>query len=197
MLASSAENSFDTIEYVPFRHPPHSNFGIVYSLSLARTPYVLHLDDDVRVEWDAENCVDFILSATDALEKDPTILGINCLNQRPIGPWSPRDEWLGTRPYLGDPSGTFQHPGKYFGTCASLIRRDLVERVPLSQIRSLGASQPDFWEKMVSRSTNEFLAASGETPFRVDAEAWTMRATHLPGRLAEARALIRRWVTKV
>lgn len=172
LLATNVADKFDEIHYSSLNHPPHSNFGIVMSYTLCGTEYVLHFDDDVAVVGSLQECRSFIEKMLQIMEEDPTIMGINCLTLDRKQFW-----WKPGKGYRLDPEGTFAHPSKLFGTCAGLIRRELLERVSLEDVVNWGSRQPATWEQLVSDVPASFLVAVCPTPFRVEDLAWTTRST--------------------
>jgi len=169
---SKVAGKFEQIHYFPFAHAPHSNFGIVYSLEIANSPYILHLDDDVITRSSKLEISEFIQKCIKILDEDKNILGINILTLD-----SKMAQWLPENRYEQDINGDFSHPREFFGTCACIIRRDLLKLVSFNQIVSHGTNQPMHWERMVSQNTNSFLVSNVATPFLAHPEAWTTNAT--------------------
>lgn len=179
LLMTSVASKFDEIQYTPFDHPPHSNFGIVYSYDIADTCYVLHLDDDVQVRGSKKEILDTIANAVEIMDNDEEILGINLLTlDRSDGG---QDPWKPKHVYSRAPESGFGHPAKYFGTCSSIIRRSLLKNMTLDDVISHGNAQPSYWERIVTRDVKQFLVAQCPTPFFVDQEAWSVTATAVFG----------------
>jgi hypothetical protein len=162
LLSSKLIDKFDHVQYQTINHPPHSNFGIVASLELAHSPYILHLDDDVRIVAPVEECYEVIQEAIVTMGQDPTVLGCNLLS---MDPKTYGTEWRPGEPHSS--SGVLFHPNKYFGTAACVVRRSLLNRIPYPQIVLWGESQPSNWEQLVSNNPREFLARQFPTPFCV------------------------------
>jgi hypothetical protein len=177
--------AFDVVYYVPFSHPPHSNFGIVYSYDIAITKYILHIDDDVIVAGTHAEISNLIERAILILETDPSILGINLLNLS--NPMNEQMRWAPSKAYDHDTSNTFCHPVKYFGTCAGIIRRELLGRLSLRDVIAYGANQPAHWEKIISKTSDEFLVINKTSPFSVPPEAWKIQATKKKRRNAHSK----------
>ncbi len=163
---------FTRAEYCTVKHPPHSNFGIVRSLELASTPYIMHLDDDVYVSGTSDECRRLIDTAIHVMEQDPAIMGFNLLR---LDPSFHGEQWLKGEPY-GKQTGLF-HPKKYFGTAACLIRRTLLERVTFSQLELWGESQPGVWEALVTTDPRQFITGTSESPFYVKRTSYFFNAT--------------------
>lgn len=159
-------NKFDDVRYNSLVHPPHSNFGILSSMTVCQGDYIFHLDDDIRVTASYEDCLKFLEQSIDILDKDEKILGINLLTM----PKEFQKEWFPANDYPG--SNVFAHPNKYFGTAACLIKRTLLERVSLTDIINWGEQQPHTWEVLVSDDASSFLVSKEKTPFGLDLDAW-------------------------
>ena len=159
-------NKFDNVSYNTLIHAPHSNFGILSSMEICRSEYILHLDDDIKVTASYEDCRKFLEAALEALEKDENLLGINLLTM----PNEFDKNWFPGNDYSG--SDIFAHPKKYFGTAACLIKRKLLERVSLADIINWGEKQPHTWEVLVSDDAASFLVSKVTTPFGLDLDAW-------------------------
>jgi hypothetical protein len=174
-LLASAQllDKFTRAEYCTVKHPPHSNFGIVASMRLATTPYIMHLDDDVYVSGTPDDCKRAIDRAVHMMEQDPAIMGVNLLS---LDPSFHGQEWLKGEPY-GEQSGLF-HPRKYFGAAASVIRRELLERVPFAQLMAWGENQPGVWEALVTNSPREFIAGTQDGLFSVKRTSYFFSATN-------------------
>lgn len=166
-------HAFDEVHYQTAHHPPHSNFGIVASMNLCNGSYVLHIDDDVIVDQSVASCRQYISKMLSILEYDRDLHGISFLTQSSIT----HDEWTPHKPYSKDNLGLFAHPKKYFGTAACLIRKSMIDYIPFEQILDWGKEQPANWEQLVSVDPSMFLVNTTPTPFQVDDEAWTTRAT--------------------
>lgn len=172
------KHKFNTVEYETSAHPLHSNFGIVKSLSMANTEYIMHLDDDVLVAASADKCRRYIDSALNTLERDRSLMGFNLLT---LEPGFHGEDWLPGVPY--DRSKNLCHPKRYYGTAASIIRRRLLDRVNYQQIVAWGATQPSNWEKLVTYSSTEFLTGELTTPFRAPPHSYYFKATaRIPAR---------------
>lgn len=174
---------FDQVRYQDTPHPPHSNFGIVGSFELGSSPYLLHLDDDVKVSGPPGKLHAYIEQVLRILSGHPEILGINLLELNP-GRQGFRD-WAQGEPY--GTSGLY-HPHKYFGTCASIIRRELLARGDFRQILGWNENQPGNWEVLVTRDTREFLVAPPGSPFSISLNSLLFQSTptrSLPGLLWE------------
>lgn len=171
---SSVAGKFDQIHVFPFSHAQHSNFGIVYSIEIANSSYVLHLDDDVMIKGTRSELIEYINKCVKLLDADKNILGINVLTLQldleAQKPWHPEKEY-------GDNSG-FSHPYQFFGTCACILRRELLQRMSLDDVIANGPKQPKHWERIVSQDKHQFLVANAETPFVAHPKAWTITATH-------------------
>jgi len=166
------ENSFKRIEYETTTHPAQSNFGIVAAFNLADTPFIMRLDDDVHVTGNKSECSAFLARALNILREDQSILGMNLIS---MIPGKHGDDWMPGEGYARD--ADFTHPKKYFGTAASIIRRELLMRVPMTLIQSWGVDQPDNWERLVSQSPREFLTGGLVTPFASPLASYFFRAT--------------------
>lgn len=172
---SDIGEKFDQILFFPFSHSQHSNFGIVYSIEVANSDYVLHIDDDVVISGTKLQLEDYINKCVDLLNNDKSILGINILTLDPNlkyqKPWMPDAEYVRNNK-LG-----FSHPKRYFGTCACIVRRELLNLVSLNDIVAYGSEQPAHWERIVSQDKFQFLVANVQTPFDVHPDAWSFTAT--------------------
>lgn len=157
-------NKFDEVRYNTLIHPPHSNFGIVYSMNLCQSEYILHLDDDINVTGSYQECLNLLERSLEILEQDENILGINLLTM----PKEFQPEWFPGEDYKDD----FAHPKKYYGTAACLIRRKLLERVTLADIINWGEQQPHTWEVLVSDKASSFLVSKVPTTFGLNLDAW-------------------------
>jgi len=173
LVSGNLLGKFTHAEYCTIRHSPHSNFGIVRGLELATTPYIMHLDDDVYVSGTADQCKEAITLAIDVMENDQTIMGFNLLN---LDPSFHGADWLQDEPYRKH-SGLF-HPKKYFGAAASVIRRELLDRIPFVQLMVWGDKQPDIWESLVTKSPKEFIAGTQNSPFQVKRTSYFFSATN-------------------
>lgn len=169
---SNVAGKFDQVHFFPFTHAPHSNFGIVYSIEIASSPYILHLDDDVIIKSSESEISEYIDKCIKILDEDKKILGINILTLD-----AEMAQWLPENRYEQDICGDFSHPRQFFGTCACIVRRDLLKLVSFDQIVSHGSNQPMHWERMVSRNTDNFLVSNIATPFVAHPEAWATNAT--------------------
>jgi hypothetical protein len=170
--ATSLREKFSRVQYHEVKHPPHSNFGIVASMCLASTPYIFHLDDDVFMTTTGEKCREFLELALRLMEDDSSIMGCNILQydeSRHGLQWSPGES------YARFP--TWAHPRQYYGTAASLIRRELLERVGFEQLMAWGEKQPAHWEKLVGADPKEFLIPRADTPFSSLESAYFYSAT--------------------
>jgi hypothetical protein len=147
--SSSLRDKFSRVEYHDIKHPPHSNFGIVASMRLATTPFILHLDDDVFVTTTGAQCREFIELAAGLLKDDPSILGCNIMT---VDKLIHGTEWWPGASYGRFPA--WSHPQKYFGTGACLIRRELLQRVTFEQLMAWGVGQPSTWEQLVTQNLN-------------------------------------------
>lgn len=180
-------DKFDRFEYTTLRHPPHSNFGIVGTLNLASTPYILHLDDDVSVVAPSAICFDWIDRCIRIMDADSSIFGCYLGRVGPeTCPWSPG------KPYPTPLGQGFHHPLELFGTTASIIRRELLDRVGLAQIRKWGEKQPDNWEVLVSEKPENFLMNIGPTPFLATDNSYFFSSTKKP----TLRSMLRHFVRK-
>ncbi len=164
---------FTHAEYCTISHAPHSNFGILRSLELAATPYIMHLDDDVFVTDTADQCKEAINLAIHVMENDPAIMGCNLLHQDPSFHGA---EWLSDEPYIEHAS--LFHPKKYFGAAASVIRRELLDRINFAQIMAWGEKQPGIWEALVTNSPKEFVVGAANSPFQVKRTSYFFSATN-------------------
>lgn len=81
----------------------------------------------------------------------------------------------------------YSHPRKYYGTAASIIRRELLDRVPLEQIVSWGSNQPANWEKLVTNSTKNFATGPLKTPFESSLASQYFQATQASSRDEQSR----------
>lgn len=176
LYRTGLHRSFDTIVYNGREHPPHSNFGIVECLAAARTALIVHLDDDVVVGGGAERVAGYLGECLAVMAADPSILGMALLSYEGTpAVWGP------DRPYERDvrtaPSFELAHPKMFFGTAASVIRRELVDRYPLERIYADGEQKLN-WERLVSGDPGEFLVDCATSPFSVDPAAWKHRATY-------------------
>jgi len=166
-------DKFTRAEYCTTSHPAHCNFGYVGSVQLATTPYIFHLDDDVYVNGSAEECRQAIDLAIHVMEEHPTIMGFSLLSLDPSfqgAEWLP-DEIISEQPRVS-------HPKKYFGNAASVIRRELLERVDFAQLMTWGDNQPGGWEIMVSNSPKEFAIGELNTPFHVKRTSYFFSSTN-------------------
>lgn len=163
---------FDRVQYHSVKHAPHSNFGIVASLALADTPYIMHLDDDVHVTAPASACRDAIERALEVLERDQKLLGFNLLT---LDPRFHGADWFPAKPYAQ--TAGLHHPRRYYGTAACIIRRELLEKVTFDEIVAWGDKQPNNWEKLVTSSPDEFITGDLQTPFGVPEASYLFRAT--------------------
>jgi len=157
-------NKFDEVRYNSLIHPPHSNFGIVCSMTLCRGDYILHLDDDINVTGSYEDCLNLLERSIEVLERDENILGINLLTM----PNEFHQDWFPGQDY----NDNFAHPNKYFGTAACLIKKKLLERVSLTDIINWGEQQPHTWEILVSDAASSFLVNKAPTTFGLELDAW-------------------------
>lgn len=173
LQSSNQINRFDCVRYNTMSHPPHSNFGILISLNLCKSDYILHLDDDIQIVGTHQDCINILEHGLTILNEDKNILGINLMHvdRSAGGQWGPSKDYFG--------SDVFSHPIQYFGNSASLIRRELLEVVSLNEIFNWGKKQPTNWEELVSNSddTSSFLVAKVGTPFTVDNDAWLFKST--------------------
>lgn len=168
---SKSLDKFDEVNYNTLIHPPHSNFGILASLEFCKSEYLLHIDDDIVVTGSTQECLSFLEKCLRVLEKDKSILGINILNM----PKEFDQDWFPGKDYSG--SNDFAHPNRYFGNAASLIRRELLEKVSLTDIINWGAEQPNTWERLVSDDVLSFLVAKIPSPFGLNIDAWVVQST--------------------
>lgn len=168
LKSSKSINKFDEVRYNTLIHPPHSNFGIVYSMNICRGEYILHLDDDINVTGSYQECLNLLTKCLEILEQDESILGINLLTM----PKEFRQEWFPGEDYKDD----FAHPQKYYGTAACLIRKTLLEKVSLADIINWGAQQPNYWEVLVSDSASSFLVSKVPTTFGLNLDAWVYQS---------------------
>ncbi|MEH2413348.1 hypothetical protein [Nostoc sp.] len=173
LQSSNQINRFDCVRYNTMSHPPHSNFGILISLNLCKSDYILHLDDDIELVGTHQDCIKILEHGLTILNEDKNIMGINLMHVDTStgGQWGPSKDYFG--------SNIFSHPIQYFGNSASLIRRELLEVVSLNKIFNWGKKQPTNWEELVSNSddTSSFLVAKVGTPFTVDKDAWLFKST--------------------
>ncbi|MEH2319753.1 hypothetical protein [Nostoc sp.] len=173
LQSSNQINRFDCVRYNTMSHPPHSNFGILISLNLCKSDYILHLDDDIQLVGTHQDCIKILEHGLTILNEDKNIMGINLMHVDTSigGQWGPSKDYFG--------SDVFSHPIQYFGNSASLIRRELLEVVSLNKIFNWGKKQPTNWEELVSNSddTSSFLVAKVGTPFTVDKDAWLFKST--------------------
>jgi hypothetical protein len=171
LKSSNIIHKFNDVKYNTLVHPPHSNFGIVTSMSFCRGEYILHFDDDINVTDSYEHCFDLLERSLDVLDKDENILGINFLTM----PSQFEKDWFPDKDY--SKNNSFAHPKKYFGTAACLIRKKLLEKVGLIDIVNWGAQQPDMWERLVSDDASSFLVAKAPTPFGLELDSWVYQST--------------------
>jgi hypothetical protein len=176
LCRTGLHRSFDTLLFNAREHPPHSNFGIVECLTAARTPLVVHLDDDVTVRGSTDRIVEYVEECLTVIAADPRILGVALLSYD-----GTPAVWRPDKPYTRDarsaPSFALAHPKMFFGTAACVIRRELVDRYPLEQIYA-GGEQTLNWERLVSADPEEFLVDCATSPFSVVEAAWKHRATY-------------------
>jgi hypothetical protein len=170
--ACSMRGKFSRVLYHDIKHPPHSNFGIVASMRLATTPFILHLDDDVFATGTLDEFRSFIELAAGLMEDDSSILGCNMLT---VDKHIHGTEWQPGKIYDRFPA--WSHPQKYFGTGACLVRRELLQRVTFEQLMAWGAAQPATWEQLVTKSPAEFLTGPLKTPFGSRDAAFLYSAT--------------------
>jgi hypothetical protein len=190
LCRAGVHRSFDRLLFNAREHPPHSNFGIVECLTAARTPLIVHLDDDVAVRGPAERVAAYVGECLAVMAADPDILGMALLSYAGTpAVWGP------DRPYARDarpaPSFELAHPKLFFGTAASVIRRELLERYPLERLYADGEQRLN-WERLVSSDPAEFLVDCSSSPFSVDPAAWKHRATYRWSARAELRDRARR-----
>jgi hypothetical protein len=183
---------FTRAEYCVTEHPPACAFGYVGALQLAASPYIMHLDDDVYFTGSQDEGRKLISEAIRVMEEDPAIMGINL---RSLDPSFQGHDWLPGEPYREEPP--FYHPRKYFGNAASIIRRELLERIPYSQLISWGEHQPGTWEMMVSRSPREFLTGELKTLFHVKRESYFLNSTNDILIAARIKYVARTWLQKL
>ncbi|MEH2446552.1 MAG: hypothetical protein V7K18_12425 [Nostoc sp.] len=173
LQSSNQINHFDSVRYNTISHPPHSNFGILISLNLCKSDYILHLDDDIQIVGTHQDCINILEHGLTILNEDKNILGINLMHvdRSAGGQWGPNKDYFG--------SDVFSHPIQYFGNSACLMRRELLEVVSLKEILNWGKEQPSNWEELISTSdnTSSFLVAKVGTPFTVDNDAWLFKST--------------------
>lgn len=173
LQSSNQINRFNCVQYNTMSHPPHSNFGILISLNLCKSDYILHLDDDIQIVGADQDCINILEHGLTILDQDKNILGINLMHVDTSagGQWGPSKDYAG--------SDIFSHPNQYFGNSASLIRRELLEVISLKKIFDWGKKQPKNWEELVSNSddTSSFLVAKIGTPFTVDKDSWLFKST--------------------
>ncbi|MEH2332396.1 hypothetical protein [Nostoc sp.] len=173
LQSSNQINHFDCVRYNTISHPPHSNFGILISLNLCKSDYILHLDDDIQIVGTHQDCINILEHGLTILNEDKNILGINLMHvdRSAGGEWGPGKDYFA--------SDVFSHPIQYFGNSACLMRRELLEVVSLKEIFNWGKEQPTNWEELVSTSdnTSSFLVAKVGTPFTVDNDAWLFKST--------------------
>jgi len=168
---SSNLNKFNEVRYTPLIHPPHSNFGILSSMTLCRGDYILHFDDDICLTGSYQDYLRIMEKSIDVLDKDKNILGINLLTM----PVEFDKEWFPGKDYSGNQD--FAHPNKYFGGAACLIRKNLLEKVSLTDIINWGAKQPDVWEILISDDVSSFLVTKVPTPFGLELDSWVYQST--------------------
>jgi hypothetical protein len=168
---SNTLKKFDEVRYNTLTHPPHSNFGIIASMALCKSEYILHLDDDINVSGSFQDYINLLDRSIDVLDKDENILGINLLTM----PNEFDKDWFPGKDYCEN--GYFAHPNKYFGTAACLIKKKLLEKVSLTDIINWGEQQPGYWEKLVSDDVSSFLVTKVLTPFIVDVDTWAYPST--------------------
>jgi glycosyltransferase involved in cell wall biosynthesis len=164
-------NKFNEVRYNTIIHPPHSNFGILSSMTLCRGEYILHIDDDIYITGSYQDYISIIEKSLNVLEQDKNILGINLLTM----PSEFDKRWFPGKDYSS--SDDFAHPNRYFGTAACLIKRKLLEKVSLADIRNWGQQQPEVWEILVSDDVSSFLVTKVPTPFGLDLDAWVYQST--------------------
>lgn len=173
LQSSNQINHFDSVRYNTISHPPHSNFGILISLNLCKSDYILHLDEDIQIVGTHQDCINILEHGLTILNEDKNILGINLMHvdRSAGGQWGPNKDYFG--------SDVFSHPIQYFGNSACLMRRELLEVVSLKEILNWGKEQPSNWEELISTSdnTSSFLVAKVGTPFTVDNDAWLFKST--------------------
>jgi hypothetical protein len=183
-------DKFDRFQYTTPSHPPHSNFGIVGTLSLATTPYILHLDDDVSVVASAATCFDWIDRCIRIMDADSSIHGIYLGRVGKAG--TEFDPWAPGKPYPTSYGEGFHHPTQLFGTTASIIRRELLDRVGIAQIREWGANQPDYWENLVSEKPENFLMNINPTPFFAAKDTYFFKSTQNRSLLSTLRYFLKK-----
>jgi hypothetical protein len=179
MCASGLHRSFDSVQYNSREHPLHSNFGIIESLSAARTTFIVHLDDDVEVHASSTDLELYLGDCLAILASDASILGISLLTQ---DDGITLEEWRPSVRYSQSGSEkitvALAHPNRYFGTAACVIRRDLIDRHPRELVYAAGSDQTRNWEELVSTDPREFLVNCTASPFAVVPSAWKYRATY-------------------
>jgi hypothetical protein len=176
LCSTGLHRAFDRIEYNARQHPPHSNFGIIESLSVPRTRFILHIDDDIRVSGSRSELQSYLGECLTILARDPAISGINILTfPESLAVWAP------FAPYESDPrvdpAVKLSHPKKFFGTAACVIRAELLDRYPRERVYADG-EQTLNWERLVSTEPTEFLVDCVSSPFSVDPSAYKQRATY-------------------
>jgi hypothetical protein len=162
---------FDEVRYNTIIHPPHTNFGIISSMNICRSDYILHLDDDIYITGSYPDYIEVMEKSLAVLEQDENILGINLLTM----PSQFDKDWFPDKGYWRNDD--FAHPHKYFGTAACLIKKKLLEKVSLADIINWGSQQPAVWEILISDDVSSFLVSKVPTPFVVDVDTWAYSST--------------------
>jgi hypothetical protein len=176
LYRTGLHRSFDTLVFNARTHPPHSNFGIVECLTAAQTSLIVHLDDDVVVRGAPAHVARYLDECLTVMAADPSILGMALLSSEDIpAVWGPNEAYA--RDARQAPSFELAHPKLFFGTAASVIRRELLERYPLEQLYADGDQKLN-WERLVSGDPAEFLVDCSSSPFTVEPAAWKHRATY-------------------
>lgn len=192
LASTNLLEKFTRAEYCATAHPAHCNFGYIGAVQLATTPYVLHLDDDVYVTGSRQQCKEIIDLAIRVMEEDRTIMGFNLLN---LDPSFHAKEFLPGEAYRKD-LGLY-HPRKLFGNAVSIIRRDILERIPYSLLLERGENQLGGWENEVSVNTREFLVGDRPTPFEVESTSYFFSSTSEISRRGRVAYLVRAKVRKL
>jgi hypothetical protein len=189
LCRTGLHRSFDRLAFNSREHRPHSNFGIVECLTAARTPLIVHLDDDITIRGDTERVAGYLGECLTVMAADPSILGMALLTyENTPAVWGPGDAYV--RDARTTPSFELAHPKRFFGTAASVIRRELLERYPLERLYADRDQQLN-WERLVSNDPTEFLVDCASSPFEVDPAAWKHRATYRWSAKSELRSFAR------
>lgn len=190
LYRTGLHRSFDRLLFNGREHPPHSNFGIVECLTAAQTPLIVHLDDDVTIHGTSAHLAGYVGECLAVMAADRGILGMALLSYDGTpAVWGPDEAYV--RDARKAPSFRLAHPKRFFGTAASVIRRELLDRYPLERLYADGDQKLN-WERLVSDDPAEFLVDCTSSPFSVDPAAWKHRATYRRSARSELRSRARR-----